>query len=372
MKRTVRLPIFRTFKHPKLEVIGVKDGDATSADLTEMAANTNALISRKLHVPPMRQTHRGTSDGEARGWLTGVTVQGTTLLADLTFTEAARAKVKAGELRWFSAGIRRDFSLTGEPSGPKLPGLYVDHVALLGDEHPQVKGLVDLSTVELSEADALAHDHIYFSVNESGEAACFAEGEIKDEPEPPGHPAIKENGMTIEEQLAEEKRKREAAELALKTEQDRNEKAKRAGDFSEHVRKVKAIVAEAVKGKKAGAYLAKVLTQIGIATFAQTAATVLAADFSETLATESVTIDGRSPLAIFEDVIKNLPLAVPTTRLSEEDPAAEGNGLVTAADFAEMGSDPKKAEKVEAAFFAAKAKDKNLAFKDYRAQILAQ
>lgn len=357
MPRLLRLPIFRAFTHPKLENVGLKDGRATAKDIADMSAVTNILINKKLHVPPLRQTHSGSPDGTSRGWVTGTEAEGGTLFGLCAFTEHAQSQVKDGELRWFSSGLRRDFSMTGEPTGLKLPGIYVDHVALLGSEHPQVKGLIDLSTVEFAEGEEVPMpDTVFIQFNEAtGEVSYFAEMKDQSEEDNEMDPKDKDQGAIA---LFMEKMEAQSQRLD-----------KMSADLTaanERATKAEAQLAEVAKSGEAAKFAEFETKVITPALEAATKALKLGADAQKAWKTIAARVYGdRDAEAAFSEVIKTLQPVVPGKRmdapakgdntnadLSEDAKGpgsaefGEGNAELTVAHFNEANGDPKVAQKI--------------------------
>lgn len=166
----MKLPIFRTFRHPELLKIGAADGVADAAFLSQATENTNVLIRRKSHIPEIRETHDGAIDGASRGWVASLQADGDAMLGDLDLTERGLARIKAREFRFLSASFRRNAKLTGDDPGETLPGPYLHHVALCND--PRIKGLVDLAEVQFDEGGKGA---LYLSASADGEVTYFSE-----------------------------------------------------------------------------------------------------------------------------------------------------------------------------------------------------
>lgn len=162
-----RVSIFRTFKHPQLENLGIKGGVADASFLKQAVDNTNRLIREKRHTPPIKETHAGQRDGSASGWVDSTATDGKTMFADMAFTPRGKQRITDREFRYVSASFRKDFALTGEPDGEKLPGVFLDHVAVLGSDNPAVKQLTDLSEIQFSDnSDASTRAWVQFADNE--------------------------------------------------------------------------------------------------------------------------------------------------------------------------------------------------------------
>ena len=346
-----RIAIFRApFKHDALKAIGVKDGIADAAFLATAAANTNRLIRDHLHAPPMKEGH-DSPDQKARGWISGVTTDGTTLFADVELTPHGKQQVSDRELRWISASFRTGFKLTGAADSEVLPGPWLDHAAMLGSSHPAVKGLVDLSAIEFSEDDANESPlPAWVQFDESNNAITyFAE--------------LSGNGDR-EEDMAVENEARFAAIEAKLTEQTatitqlKTEKADAEARFAE---------ADA-KAKTAEAKLQDVETAQKAAKFAEwetsTAARIrkaqeekkLGAERAAQLLAKAKTVFGNADRqADFSELLDSLAPIVPTKPLGEGDGGGEdgrGEYGASSADFAELAKplpDPNALMRVHAA-----------------------
>lgn len=333
-----KIPIFRApFKHPALAKIGVAGGIADPAFLAQVASNTNLLIAQKRHVPPIKQTHAGASDGLARGWTNVLESDGRVLFADVDLTEKGRRQVEGRELRFVSAAFRRDFNLTGEPEGEKLPGYYLDHVALLGDENPAVKQLTDLSEVRFDETSA---ERAWIVEDDAtGEITYFAER---------ASAAGENDAMTIEElkkknedlaaELAEEKGKREAAEARIAS----LETAAKEAKFAEHKADVARRVKAAADAGKLTAEKAIKLTEQGEKAYGNELA-----------------------IALFNERLEDLGAPAPTTSIP---PDPKGATITRADVVAAARGDLEKSEKVSAAFAEAKTKNPELTHAAFIAQ----
>ncbi len=325
----VSIPIFREFSHPELSKVKLPNSKATIKELEELVKNTNALITRGLHAPGYRLTHGGDEDRKkAIGWVDTLQIKDGKVVAVSEFTPNGKTMIRNKDVRWVSSGIRRDFKLTGEPDGPVLPGLYLDHVAVLGSENPAVKGLVDLSRVELAEGASVRPGSEQFSVDEeAGEIAYFAEFDFK-----------KENGMDPKEKddsptmamfkelqgqvtnlnssLTAEKARADKAEADLKALRASDEEAK----FAEHQAEVKEEAAEVQKSLGLGAEFSEKLQAVGNAVFGTKNGMKLFKDLAATMKKSKIAPKGR---VLANDDVEEL---------NDDD-------LTSTAKFAEDGSD---------------------------------
>jgi phage I-like protein len=300
-------------------------------------------------VPALQQTHSGSIDGTSRGWVDGVETDGSTLFADSRLTPRAKRQIGEGELRWVSSSFRRDFRLTGEPDGPLLAGPYLHHVALLGDEPPAVKGLVDLTELRFSEGKASEEEEYVLFNEETGEVTYFAEVSTA-KPEEELMPAdmeqrlrdlesrfsetvrgLEERNRDLESKFGDEKRKREEVEARLR-ERDESEKTAR---FSSYRAELGRTVETLQNGKKLGAEGAKALQALGEAVYGSEAGEARFADYVATLKpiTPPVLGEGRG----------------------DQDEDTESEYGITKADFADTMSSPDKIARVNRALSAYQA-----------------
>ena len=227
----------------------------SAADLAEAVA----AYDPALHEAPVVVGHPKTDD-PAYGWVGGLALDGDTLSADFAQVDDAFADlVKAGRYKKISASFYKPQS----PGNPKPGVWYLRHVGFLGAQPPAVKGL---SAAQFAEGD----EYVEFSEAAHGYAARLfrnlreflidkfgaevadqtipnwqiesieelaAEDDIRpafsDPPlnQPESH-ENKETNMSPEQQLAQEKAAREAAEAKataaeaelarLKTEQEKD------------------------------------------------------------------------------------------------------------------------------------------------------
>ncbi len=275
-------PIFAKFKHPELRKVKLDNEEVTERELNEIVKNTNFLIEKGLHVPGYRLTHYGDEDkvkGKSLGWIEkcGIAKDGK-MLGYSDFTKNGKELIVNKDVRWVSSGIRRDFSLTGEPDGPVLPGLYLDHVAVLGDELPAVKGLVDLTRIGVDMSEESSSGLEKFTVDEeSGEICYFAEIDLRKEMKMPPV-AEKEEGTTVTtamfkeymkkvddltDALSKEKEKSAAAEKELAEFRAKSQESQ----FSEYKIDLDKDVKSVQKDLGVGAEFAESLTELGQAVF---------------------------------------------------------------------------------------------------------
>lgn len=128
-----------------VEIFGVGTWNGmkfTSEDLQEIAKNTNKVLSKGNHKPPLKLGHstsqilKGQSDGDpAMGWIENIKVQGQKLIAD--FVKVPNILVGA-----FKEGLYRQVSV--EMRHIDHTGWILTGVALLGADLPAVKTLNDL------------------------------------------------------------------------------------------------------------------------------------------------------------------------------------------------------------------------------------
>jgi hypothetical protein len=366
---TVAVPVFRPFTHPELKKVKLAEGICTKKEVEEMIKNTNFLIAKGLHVPGYRLSHEGREDrpemkGRAIGWVEELKIgEDGRAIGYSDFTEIGKSLIRGKEVRWVSSGIRRDFRLTGEPDGPVLPGLYLDHVAVLGDENPAVKGLVDLSRVELSEGTVVRPGTEQFSINErDGEVCYFAEiSSFKKEINMPAETQqpdftamfkelnIKVDGLN--EKLATEKKRADEAEQKLKQREEADTQAK----FAEYKSEVDTLIKTAVDEKKVGAEMKTALVDLGTAVFGT-----------------------RKAEEAFKIVVKNLkPLVTPkrVVEPAEDDEVVEfaddGSNL-SESDLVKAASDPVIGKHVAKIVEFRRKKDKTFSFAKLRDEVFAR
>lgn len=359
----IKLPVFQKIKHPVLQKFGVKDGLADEAFMSEAARVTNELIRRKLHVPVIKDGHEGSITGNARGWVEGCeATKDAKLLGDCDFTDSGKQRIQRKEARWFSASFRRDFPVTGDPEGEKIPGVYLDHVALLGDVPPRVKGLVDLTEVKFSDTES-----IYFSETD-GEVVFFAELKpTAERPEGEGDDmseleTLKAEMADKEAKFAEEKQKREAAEARLA---EAERKQKRA-DFAAHVRKVKQLADDAVKAKKFGKEGHEAIIAIGLSQHAEQVA-----NFSDVIAEEKLVTPTGTVIEQIEKLLASLKPVVPGPIAKESEFSDDNEAGLTSADFAVAATDVNAANKIARVLTERQKKDPKFTIADLRREFAA-
>lgn len=364
-----RIEIFRTFKHPALLNIGVPDGNADATFLSKVVENTNHLIREKLHEPPVKQTHRGSQDGTRRGTNRFLSTDSRTLFSDVELTAKGQQQLADEELVHVSASFRCDFLLTGEPTGEKLKGPYLDHVALLGDENPAVKGLnreglAKLFEVKFSEDDAgdeFAPLRAWVSFDEANhEVTYFAEARRESGGEREDDPVNTEERLAkLEAQFAEQgttMKKLEADKAAVETKltettaalkvaeqkNDDHDKAAAAAKFAEYKTRVETRITKAVKEKKLGAEKAKELTAKAEKAYGNADSEAMFAELMDALVP---VVPGRIGEGKFQ-----------------EDTRDDDSTKVTAADFAEAHTSVAAARKIHEEVLRRRVVDKNPKF----------
>lgn len=371
MSRSVPVPMFRPFKHPELLKMRLADGDASAKDVAELVKNTNFLIAKGLHIPGYRLTHTGSEDknrGKSLGWVEIMKVsEDGRAIGYSDFTEVGKDLIRKKEVRWVSSGIKRDFRLTGEPDGPVLPGLYLDHVAVLGDENPAVKGLVDLSQVQLAEGASVRPGSESFTCDEEeGEVCYFAEINLKKEIQMESEKKKEDESATsmFKELMKKNEETLKALEdekvsrLKLQAELDSLKNRETEAQFAEHQSTVEVDVKDIQKKAGLGAEFAEAAKEVGAAIFGN-----------------------KKAVPAFKKMLAAITRTAPKNRIldeeQEEDRDEESNmseietGL-TEKDMLEAAFKPVVAAKVNSVLRHRQEKNSKFSFADLRKEVTSR
>ena len=346
----IRIPVFRAGKFVNMAKL-IRDGAVTDAHLTEIANNTARMMRETTWRPRVKIGH---GDGETAGWVEGAPeVDGKFLTAGVDLLENTKWSVRDKRYRYISVELDKGASLTGDADGEKL-GLRLKAIAILDKEDPAIKDLVDLPTaLAVEDAQQPAQQPAIFreSILRDEDDALVYFAEIDINPDEEADMARTEEleatlaeertaKSALEAQFAEEKTKRETLEAQLAE----IETGKKKAAFAEHVKSVKAKIAAAQQAKKLGAEAAKKLVTLGVMLYPQSTE----AHFAETLAAETIEIPAEvTPLALFEEAIDGLAVAVPTTGVTADAPPPAEACAVTLDDFAKI-YDPTISAKIHA------------------------
>jgi len=131
--------IFQAGKYPQ--------GEFGDAQLNEIVSTYNP---KELHEAPQTIGHVSDykdSKAPSAGWISSLKKVGNKLIAVGDFTEKLVSAVKSGEFKKRSIGL---YAPTDE-SNPTPGKWHLHHVAWLGAQPPQVKGLADVAFAQFSE-----------------------------------------------------------------------------------------------------------------------------------------------------------------------------------------------------------------------------
>jgi hypothetical protein len=121
-------------------------GDFTQAELNEIAGSYNPDVHEAPQVLGHVSDHVG-STVPAGGWVKALKVVGDKLLAVGTFTDKLVSSITSGEFKKRSIGLYAP----DDESNPTPGKWHLHHVAWLGGQPPQVKGLANVAFVELGD-----------------------------------------------------------------------------------------------------------------------------------------------------------------------------------------------------------------------------